>query len=233
MMRLAVTFSFLLFVATGMAACGGGRPLGPGDGASAGGSGGLGGSGLPPGAETHPGTAGAPTPTDAGSPPMPVPTPVPVPVPVPVPEPPTPVPAPPATPAPVPCAQLESEFSRPGLLDTFVWQRQAPGCQGNSCFEAVIIGPGCLLHFQRDTVIYDTTMGPSDCKAARSWITTGNFLYALLTGADCSSANGKEVFSVSLTDGEMASRQTDGCQQAYVGGVRACVDALVSRYFPR
>jgi hypothetical protein len=211
-----------LFVvlAMGFGACGADRPLkvsqaGSGTSGASGGAGAGGAAGdpvLPP--PSHP-DAGA-----AGS------TPVPPPPPPPLPPPPPPPPPPPEA---LSCPELEGQPSVPQLLVGFEWIRQKPGCTGNGCIEVVLIEESCELSYQLGTRILTATMSPGDCTAARSWVTTESFLNVLLTG--CQAANVTEEFFVTLDHAGSPRRETMGCPNPSVEGVRRCLLGLVQSYF--
>jgi hypothetical protein len=124
----------------------------------------------------------------------------------------------------------------PDSLDDFTWQRQVRDGPGSDAWDFVWIEKGCVMRHQHENVELTVTMAPADCTAARAWVTNARFLDVVRTGAGCDLSlpgNPDEVFEINLPDEGMIGRKFYRCYDPYLGAVRACLQPLVDRLFPR
>jgi hypothetical protein len=132
------------------------------------------------------------------------------------------------------CAGLAAAGAPDTLID-FFWSNQVAPGQSSRVWDDLWIEQGCQLRFQHDDAQRTTTMSAGDCASARAWVTNARVLEVLRTGSGCPYGDGNptETLELTLTDEGRVARKTYKCPEPTLEVLRACLQPLVDRYFPR
>lgn len=120
---------------------------------------------------------------------------------------------------------------------TFI--REKAGCGGRgACAVVIILDVPCTLTIRRadGTPGVVTTMGPSDCKALKRWLTSDRLRSALSDPMLCSGVAEKgnpEINELLFTDGSRVGRKTaNDCTDPPLPQHRACLQKVLDIYRP-